>query len=118
MADVHLENSGPPIAVAKNERGFWFGLEVWSTGDQSYFVKEITTDKRPVNEQDLEFGPFPSVLMETYQYTGLEFEASTRPDFITLYGLSAPYKFRQAGYIYPGGEDTQYVTRYGECEPR
>lgn len=118
LASIHLENSGPPQASSTNEPGNYFGIQI----DQNDFgvtrISETETSQRPINQQDLEFGIMPSVLMEPYLYDGTDFRAPERVDFMQFYGSGTQFYFWQSGYQYPGGEDTQLVTRYGECAPR
>jgi len=56
--------------------------------------------------------------MVPYIKDGPDFKAPRRADFMQFYGSGEQYYFWQSGYQYPGGEDLQLVTRYGECTPR
>ena len=115
LAAVHFENSGPPIARASNEPGIFFGVSVDLNENGELRITEIETEKRPINQYELEFGLFPSVLMVPYIRDGLDFRAPGRADFMQFYGAGNSYHFWQSAYQYPGGEDTQLVTRYGDC---
>lgn len=118
MSSTHLENDPGGKAVSSNEPGFWFGLEIVHAGPRDFFAKEIKTNRTPVNITELEEGVFPSVLMGDYAYSGIEFEASERPDFLRLFKTGKTKKFWQAGYLYPGGVDVHFVIRAGNCYPR